>query len=75
MSNGKLPDLYGFNWILNLLNCTSPYQTKETNAVLLAREKGRGEIEELLLKAGATDDMGLWFNIRKRISKTFRIKG
>lgn len=50
-------------------------KTKETNAVLLAREKGRGEIEKLLLKAGATDDMGLWFNIRKRVSKTFRIKG
>jgi ankyrin repeat protein len=50
-------------------------KTKETNAVLLAREKGRRHIEEVLIAAGATDNMGLLFKIRKRLSKTFRIKG
>jgi hypothetical protein len=43
--------------------------------VLLAREKGRSGIEALLLEAGASDDMGLWFKVRKRVSKMFRIKG
>ena len=50
-------------------------KTKETNAVLLAREKGRKHIEDILLRAGATDDMGIVFKIRKRLSKMFRIKG
>jgi len=50
-------------------------KTKETNAVLLAREKGRKNIEDILMKAGATDDMGIIFKIRKRLSKMFRIKG
>ena len=51
------------------------HKTKETNAVLMARQKGRAEIEQVLKEAGATDDMGLWFNIRKRIAKTCTIKG
>lgn len=50
-------------------------KTKETNAVLLAREKGRKNIEEILLKAGATDDMGLAFKVKKRLTKMFTIKG
>jgi len=50
-------------------------KTKTTNAVLLAQEKGHCEIEEVLKSAGASDNMGLWFNIRKRISKMCTIKG
>ena len=50
-------------------------KTKETNAVLLAREKGRLHIEQVLIEAGATDDMGLPFKIRKRLAKMFTIKG
>ena len=50
-------------------------RTKETNAVLLARDKGRKNIEQILMKAGASDDMGLAFKVKKRLSKMFTIKG
>ena len=33
-------------------------RTKETNALLLAREKGHTDIEEILLQRGATTSMG-----------------
>jgi len=50
-------------------------RTRQTNAVLLAKEKGHLSIEKMLKEAGATDTMGLWFNVKHRTRKFFSLKG